>query len=46
MADLLHHLAEMRCTTPAGVINNVIDPAERAAFPVPQGRRHRGEHNQ
>lgn len=32
IADLLHHLAEMRCSTPAGVINNVIDPAERAAF--------------
>ena len=32
IADLLHHLAEMRCNTPAGVINNVIDPAERAAF--------------
>lgn len=31
IADLLHHLAEMRCT-PAGVINHVIDPAERAAF--------------
>ena len=31
IADLLHHLAEMRCSTPAGV-NNVIDPAERAAF--------------
>ena len=31
IADLLHHLAEMRCTTPADVIN-VIDPAERAAF--------------
>ena len=32
IADLLHHLAEMRCSTPAGIINNVIDPAERAAF--------------
>ena len=32
IADLLHHLAEMRCNTPAGVINNIIDPAERAAF--------------
>jgi hypothetical protein len=32
IADLLHHLADMRCTTPAGVTNNVIDPAERAAF--------------
>ena len=32
IADLLHHLAEMRCSTPAGVINNIIDPAERAAF--------------
>ena len=31
IADLLHHLAEMRCSTPDG-INNVIDPAERAAF--------------
>ena len=31
IADLLHHLAEMRCT-PAGVINHDIDPAERAAF--------------
>jgi hypothetical protein len=32
IADLLHHLAEMRCNTPAGVINTIIDPAERAAF--------------
>ena len=32
IADLLHHLAEMRCSTPAGVINNIIDPAQRAAF--------------
>ena len=32
IADLSHHLAQMRCSTPAGVINNVIDPAERAAF--------------
>jgi hypothetical protein len=32
IADLLHHLAQMRCSTPAGVLNNVIDPAERAAF--------------
>jgi hypothetical protein len=32
IADLLHHLAEMRCSTPADAINNVIDPAERAAF--------------
>jgi hypothetical protein len=32
IADLLHHLAEMRCSTSGGVINNVIDPAERAAF--------------
>ena len=31
IADLLHHLAEMRCNT-AGVINNIIDPTERAAF--------------
>ena len=31
IADLLHHLAEMRCSTRDG-INNVIDPAERAAF--------------
>jgi hypothetical protein len=31
IADLLHHLAEMRCSTPTGVINN-IDPTERAAF--------------
>jgi hypothetical protein len=30
IADLLHHLAEMRCSTPAGI--NGIDPAERAAF--------------
>jgi hypothetical protein len=32
IADLLHHLAEMRCSTPAGAINNVIDHAQRAAF--------------
>lgn len=32
IADLLHHLAEMRCSPRDGVINNVIDPAERAAF--------------
>jgi hypothetical protein len=35
IADLLHHAAEMRCSTRDGinnVINNVIDPAERAAF--------------
>ena len=31
IADLLHHAAEMRCSTRGG-INNVIDPAERAAF--------------
>jgi hypothetical protein len=31
IADLLHHAAEMRCSTRDG-INNVIDPAERAAF--------------
>ena len=31
IADLLHPLAEMRCSTPTGVINN-IDPTERAAF--------------
>jgi hypothetical protein len=31
IADLLHHLAEMRCGTRAGA-NNGIDPAERAAF--------------
>jgi hypothetical protein len=32
IADLLHHAAEMRCSPRNGVINNVIDPAERAAF--------------
>ena len=32
IADLLHHLAEMRCSPRDGVINNVIDPAERAVF--------------
>ena len=31
IADLLHHAAKMRCSTRDG-INNVIDPAERAAF--------------
>jgi hypothetical protein len=31
IADLLHHAAEMRCSTRDG-INNVIDPAQRAAF--------------
>ena len=31
IADLLHHAAEMRCSTRDG-INNVIDPTERAAF--------------
>ena len=31
IADLLHHAAEMRCSARDG-INNVIDPAERAAF--------------
>ena len=31
IADLLHHAAEMRCSHRDGV-NNVIDPAERAAF--------------
>jgi hypothetical protein len=30
IADLLHHLAEMRCSTRAGSAG--IDPAERAAF--------------
>ena len=29
IADLLHHLAEMRCSDG---VNNVIDPAERAGF--------------
>jgi hypothetical protein len=32
IADLLHHAAEMRCSPRNGVINNVIDPAERASF--------------
>jgi hypothetical protein len=31
IADLLHHAAEMRCSTRDG-INNVIDPTERATF--------------
>jgi len=31
IADLLHHLAEMRCSTRDG-LDNVIDPTERAAF--------------
>jgi hypothetical protein len=31
IADLLHHAAEMRCSTRDG-INNVIDPAQQAAF--------------
>ncbi len=31
IADLLHHAAEMRCST-RDSINNVIDPTERAAF--------------
>ena len=31
IADLLHHAAEIRCNTHDG-INNVIDPAQRAAF--------------
>jgi hypothetical protein len=31
IADLLHHAAQMRCST-RDDINNVIDPAERAAF--------------
>ena len=31
IADLLHHAAQMRCSTHDG-INNVIDPAQRAAF--------------
>ena len=31
IADLLHHAAEMRCSARDG-INNVIDPAQRAAF--------------
>ena len=31
IADLLHHLAELRCN-PRNGVNNVIDPTERAAF--------------
>jgi hypothetical protein len=32
IADLLHHLAAMRCSTGTGTGTGVIDPAERAAF--------------
>ncbi|MFC4949237.1 hypothetical protein [Pseudonocardia sp. GCM10023141] len=32
IADLLHQFTEMRCSPRGGVIDTVIDPAERAAF--------------